>query len=249
MSSNSSKLKHTKQHWLKVLAVSAWVLGSFVIASFVVLGVHLFVSRIVGAQLFSSTVTQTIATIATYGLAILMVLGIPYWWRRVSTSREELGLKSWVTMTDLLLAPAGLVVYLLLSGILGAIAGVVVPWYDPNIAQETGFQGISQYYEYALAFVCLVILAPVAEEVLFRGYLFGKLLKYVPVWAAMLVTSILFGIAHASWAVGVDVFALSIILCSLRLITGNIWASVVLHMIKNGIAFYILFVNPLGMPI
>lgn len=249
MSSNSSKKVKRPWQWLKVLTVSVWVLGVFVVASFAILGIHLFISQVLGAQIFSSTVTQTIATIATYSLTLLLVIGLPYWWKRFNTSREELGLVSWVTLVDLLLAPAGYVVYLILSGILGGLAGAVIPWYDTTTVQNIGFQGVSQYYEYALAFLCLVILAPFAEELLFRGYLLGKLLKYTPAWAAVLITSLLFGVAHASWAVGIDVFALSIILSSLRLITGNIWSSVVLHMIKNGIAFYLLFINPLAIPI
>ena len=93
-----------------------------------------------------------------------------------------------------------------------------------------------------LAFITLVVIAPVAEEVLFRGYLYGKLKKYVPVWAAILITSALFGLIHGTWNVAVDTFALSIILCLLRESTGGIWASILLHMIKNGIAFYFLFI-------
>jgi len=31
---------------------------------------------------------------------------------------------------------------------------------------------------------------------------------------------------------------------ALREVTGSIWAGTLLHMLKNGIAFYFLFVNP-----
>jgi len=54
-----------------------------------------------------------------------------------------------------------------------------------------------------------------------------------------------FAVAHFSWNVGVDVFALSIVLCSLRIMTKTIWAPILVHMIKNGIAFFILFISPL----
>jgi membrane protease YdiL (CAAX protease family) len=90
----------------------------------------------------------------------------------------------------------------------------------------------------------LIIVAPVAEEVLFRGYLYGKLRKSVPVWAAIGIVSVLFGSIHGQWNVAIDVFALSIVLCVLREITGSIWAGILLHMVKNGLAFYILFINP-----
>jgi hypothetical protein len=96
-----------------------------------------------------------------------------------------------------------------------------------------------------------VIIAPIAEEVLFRGYLLGKLKKSVPIWLAILITSLLFGAFHLvnsgnySWNLAIDTFALSIVLCSLRVLTGSIWASILLHMVKNGIAFYLFFISPL----
>jgi membrane protease YdiL (CAAX protease family) len=101
-----------------------------------------------------------------------------------------------------------------------------------------------------LAFVTLVVIAPLAEEVLFRGYLYGKLKQYIPIWLAVIVVSAIFGIFHLfgtdpiAWNLAVDTFALSVVLCVLRETTGNLWASVLLHMLKNGIAFYLLFINP-----
>ena len=59
--------------------------------------------------------------------------------------------------------------------------------------------------------------------------------------SAVLV-SIVFGIVHLQWNVGVNVFAMSLVACALREYTGTIHAGILLHMIKNGLAFYYLFV-------
>jgi membrane protease YdiL (CAAX protease family) len=96
-----------------------------------------------------------------------------------------------------------------------------------------------------LAFVTLVVLAPIAEETLFRGYLYGKLKGHVPAIIAAIATSLLFGVAHMQWNVGIDVFILSLVLCGLRSLTGSIWSGILVHMIKNAIAFYFLFINPI----
>jgi len=124
------------------------------------------------------------------------------------------------------------------------LATNVLPGFNVNQVQDTGFDQLSARYEYILAFMTLVVIAPIAEEVLFRGYLYGKLKKFVPVWAAIVVTSVLFGFIHGAWNLAVDTFALSVVLCLLRESTGSIWSSILLHMAKNGIAFYILFINP-----
>ena len=101
-----------------------------------------------------------------------------------------------------------------------------------------------------LAFITLVVIAPIAEELVFRGYLYGRMReKFSQVTTqltaaiiASLLVSILFGIVHLQWNVGVNVFALSLVACAMREFTGTIYAGILLHMIKNGLAFYFLFV-------
>ena len=41
------------------------------------------------------------------------------------------------------------------------------------------------------------------------------------------------------------VFAMSIVMCAVRELTGTIWGGILIHILKNGIAFYFLFVNPI----
>jgi len=61
---------------------------------------------------------------------------------------------------------------------------------------------------------------------------------------AALVTSLVFAAVHGQWNVAIDTFALSLVLCALREVTGTIWAGILLHMFKNAIAFYVLFIYP-----
>lgn len=65
------------------------------------------------------------------------------------------------------------------------------------------------------------------------------------VFGSSLVVSMVFGILHGQWNVGVNVFALSLVMCLLREYTGSVWAGIVLHMTKNALAFYMLFVHVL----
>ena len=59
---------------------------------------------------------------------------------------------------------------------------------------------------------------------------------------AIILTSLLFAIMHRQWNVGLNVFALSVILCLFREITGTIYAGIIVHMLKNAIAFYLLYI-------
>jgi membrane protease YdiL (CAAX protease family) len=230
--------------WM-ALALPAWVFVGFMTAQ-VIVGLLLSLLDYLKISLknIDESSIQTIGSIVVYLLSLGIIIGLPWLALKYKTSKQEVGLDSHMTWTDLLLAPAAFIVYILLSFLLTSIASHF-PFYNVNQVQDTGFSGLSHGYEYFLAFFTLVIVAPFSEEILFRGYLLGKLRKYVPIWASILITSLLFGLVHFAWNVSVDVFALSIVLCLLRIQTGRLWPSIVLHMIKNGIAFYFLFINPL----
>jgi membrane protease YdiL (CAAX protease family) len=128
--------------------------------------------------------------------------------------------------------------------ILVMVMSFICPWINFDQAQDTGFSGISQNYEYIVAFLALVVIAPFSEEIIFRGYLFSKLKKYLPIWAAIIFTSVTFGAAHMAWNLAIDTFALSVVACVLREMFGSIWPSILIHMMKNGLAYYLLFINP-----
>ncbi len=223
-----------------------WTLLTFSAARFLPL-VMLYALRFFGVPLESidQAAYTAVSAAVVYGTTILLLIGLPWLLKKSRTSSQDLGLTRLISWADMGLAPLGFIVYLLVSGLLVYAVSQLVPGIDLTQAQETGFDGgMRVYYQYLLALAALVVIAPIAEEIIFRGYLYGKLRKAVPVWLAMLITSAAFGLAHGQWNVGIDVFALSMVACSLREITGSVWAGVLLHMLKNSLAYYILFINP-----
>ncbi|HVX57224.1 MAG TPA: CPBP family intramembrane glutamic endopeptidase, partial [Candidatus Saccharimonadales bacterium] len=101
-----------------------------------------------------------------------------------------------------------------------------------------------------LTFISLVVLPPLAEEIMVRGFLYSSLKKALPTIWAVLITSGLFAAAHLPeggasgplYIGAIDTFVLSLVLIYLREQTGNLWASITLHACKNGFAFVTLFV-------
>jgi len=93
------------------------------------------------------------------------------------------------------------------------------------------------------------VLPPLAEETLFRGFLYTGLRKrWSFVWTTAMV-SLLFASLHLFegsggllWIAGIDTFLLSLVLCYLREKTGNLWAGIIIHILKNGLAFIFLYV-------
>lgn len=251
MSQNSSnKLTAGARIWLAI-GLSLWTVSVFLIVQILV-GLAIGALSAVGVPLGSinPAVFNAGAAALMYVVSLVVVIGVPFWLKRRRATREDLGVVRLPSWLDIVLAPAALVVYMFVSAAVLYLLSVLAPQIDLKQAQDIPFSGLSHQYEYVLAFLTLVVLAPLAEELLFRGYLFGKMKKHAPFWLATIITSVLFGglhlIAGASlqWNVAADTFALSLVLCTLRQLTGNIWAGVLLHMIKNGIAYYFLFINP-----
>lgn len=92
----------------------------------------------------------------------------------------------------------------------------------------------------AAAFLVTVV-APVAEEFFFRGYVFGALRNWKGMWVGALLTGALFGAIHlgsAPDALYLPLLAVfGTILCLLYVKTGSLYPCIVLHALNNCIAF------------
>jgi len=159
-----------------------------------------------------------------------------------------LGFRRNVAWKDLGYAVLGFLTYVLIFVIVIALTRAL---FNINVdqKQEVGFQDVIGGFQKLLTFISLVLLPPVAEETLFRGFMFGGFRKKLPFIWATLFTSILFALPHLFesshgllWIGGIDTFILSLVLCYLREKTGALWAGIVVHMLKNGIAFLALYV-------
>lgn len=198
--------------------------------------------------LFDSITSNTetiIQGISLYVIMFAVLVGVPwltFGWR---SSLELLGITRGIRWIDIGLALSGLVLYFVLATLVMWLVGVFVPQVNLTEAQETGITsplGLERIF----VFLLFVIIGPIMEELIFRGYLYGVLRKHgVSFILTTIIVSILFGAAHGQWNVGINVAVLSVMMCIGREITGTIWPAILIHMLKNGIAFYLLFVTPL----
>ncbi|HJP81403.1 MAG TPA: type II CAAX endopeptidase family protein [Candidatus Saccharimonadales bacterium] len=237
-------VKQSGRSWRRAILLLLWALFAVLVGQIIAeLGVYL--GSLAGISLpLNPAVGLTILSSVAYLLTLLILIGVPWILKKRATTRKQLGFTGLPTWLDLGLGPAGYVIYAIIGNIVIKLIAALIPGFDDAQAQDIGFQNLSMQYEYIFAFITLVVVAPVAEEVVFRGYLYGRLRGHLPLWVAMVATSALFGLAHFQWNIAIDVFVLSMVACSLREVTGSIWAGILLHMIKNGIAFYFLFINP-----
>lgn len=82
-------------------------------------------------------------------------------------------------------------------------------------------------------FINFVIIAPVFEEILFRGIILYNLKKYINIYSAIIIQAVLFSIMHGNVLQGIYTMILGIILGLIRYWTGSLWATIISHMIFN----------------
>ena len=87
------------------------------------------------------------------------------------------------------------------------------------------------------------VLAPISEELYFRGAVFRGYLRTSPPWVAYLATGVLFALLHLNWRAFLPLFVLSLMLCWTYRRTGSIVPSMVGHMVNNTTAFCILYLT------
>ena len=81
--------------------------------------------------------------------------------------------------------------------------------------------------------VAAVIVAPLAEEVVFRGYLYPAAKRFCGPLGAMLFSSLVFAAAHGNVVALLPLFILAMLLCLIYELTGSIWATISVHFLFN----------------
>jgi membrane protease YdiL (CAAX protease family) len=104
-------------------------------------------------------------------------------------------------------------------------------------------QGIKQAMDIArepslfmASLVALAVLAPLVEELIFRGLLYGWLASRWGTIVAWIVSSLAFAAAHVELAHVLLVLPLGLWFGWLRRRTDSLWPSLVAHMFNNGLA-------------
>jgi membrane protease YdiL (CAAX protease family) len=91
-----------------------------------------------------------------------------------------------------------------------------------------------------LLMVLAVVVAPIVEEMLFRGILLPALMKKVGLGAAVVANSILFALIHQHLPSLIPLFALALALSLLYVYSGSLWSAIILHALFNGISICVL---------
>jgi membrane protease YdiL (CAAX protease family) len=243
-----SRKKHQNKVWKVVLTIAeililtAWALGALEISKAILKGALSILVNNFHVEFEVNATLETVLSAIVYVIDLVITLGVPALILGEKNTRNSLGLQGLLTWTDIGMGVIGFILSMIGALIVTALAAGVFPWIDMEQPQEIGYENISSFKDMMMAFLALVVIAPVAEEIVFRGWLYGKLRRHTWAIPAILLTSIAFGVAHGQWNVGITVGVMSVFMCLIREMTGTVYGGMIVHMLKNGLAFYMLFV-------
>jgi uncharacterized protein len=134
---------------------------------------------------------------------------------------------------------------LLLAATLGSFFIFSLAWAEllntstkEKLLEQLGTNEATTLLLLSAALTC--VMAPICEEILFRGFIFSVLRKWRGTFLAALLTGLAFGAVHLGSAPVVDLVplaALGFALCLLYRVTGSIYPCIVAHSVNNSIAF------------
>lgn len=84
--------------------------------------------------------------------------------------------------------------------------------------------------------ISVVILAPIMEELLFRGIILNRALSKGSILRAIIISSFLFGFVHLNIIQGINAFVCGIVIAYLYVKTKSLWPCIIAHMFNNAIS-------------
>lgn len=180
-----------------------------------------------------------VASTAVYGIVVLLWYKLAYVKKYTAEKREafkENVLKGKV-LISLVIAAVGCYCFdILVATVVSIISPEALESFNSLMDSALGGDEL-------MAFLAVVILAPIAEELLFRGIIFRMLVKHWSEIAAIIVSALLFGIYHMNLMQAIYVLPVGLLLGYTAYKCKSVLPCILIHMINNFMP-YVLGVLP-----
>ncbi|MBP9827351.1 CPBP family intramembrane metalloprotease [Candidatus Saccharibacteria bacterium] len=182
---------------------------------------------------------SSLLRLSEYGIALLSEVIVLVWLvAKRHATRRDLGLTrfrwQWLFIVFGLYG-----LQLIMIFALYAILQTLIPSINLDETQEVFEFGLS-HWGIIFSFIATVLVAPIIEEVIFRGLIFPALATRWRMWIAAMISSAIFALMHGQLNVGIYTFVFGILLCWMYQRSGSIIPGIVLHFMNNLIAFWAL---------
>jgi membrane protease YdiL (CAAX protease family) len=229
-----------KKKWSIILGILVYLVGQFSVSLFltpILLATGVITSS-EALDVATGSITKVtfwvlnVANIVSIALIVAVVLGF------YKEGVSALGFTMKRLPKALLYGVAGFVVAFILAGIVGY---PIQQQFGVDPTQEALSQAAAVPGFLPLVFLSGVIIAPIAEEIVFRGYLYKAFRDRFKPSYAIVLSAALFSAIHLELLAAAPLFVIGVVLAYVYEKTGNLMAPITLHVLNNAVAF--LFVR------
>lgn len=127
---------------------------------------------------------------------------------------------------------------------------VVVHWLTPKFGDMGAQQAVEalRLVKDPLIRVLLIfyacLLAPFAEEIIFRGYIYAAVKRYTGPLFSMVVVGLLFSVVHLNIPAAIPLWAFAIILTLAYELSGSLWVPIGIHALFNTLNVVLMYSVP-----
>lgn len=215
-------------HKISILESRSWKISSITIIMTIIL-MFICLSFLIPTK---DSITFQMLSFCLFGLIIsTLILWINYKKEKLSFGLSIKNLK-YVIWTPLIYLIT--IILLLFVGLLNQY--LLTNFFDIEIKPQDileKFKELENSFEISIFVIGSAVVAPIYEELLFRGIIFPKLIQKTNFTIALLLSSLIFAVLHFHLSALLPLFVLSIILSITYLYTSTIWASISLHALFN----------------
>jgi membrane protease YdiL (CAAX protease family) len=173
-------------------------------------------------------------------ITLSVLPGLPFWrtlgWRRITRPNGRRPRSPWIFFF------AGC----------GLSLAVLVATYKMQPPEDVPIEELFHYKNTAILFMAMAVLvAPLVEETVFRGYLYPLFAKSFGVANSVIITGVLFGLMHGAqlgwtWSLVFVLITVGVIFTFVRARTGSVFASFLLHLGYNSVIALITILGTEG---
>ena len=215
-------------HKISILESRSWKISSIAIIMTIILMFICFSFLIP----IKDSITFQMLSFCLFGLIIsTLILWINYKKEKLSFGLSIKNLK-YVIWTPLIYLIT--IILLLFVGLLNQY--LLTNFFDIEIKPQDileRFKELENSFEISIFVIGSAVIAPIYEELLFRGIIFPTLIQKTNFTIALVLSSLIFAVLHFHLSALLPLFVLSIILSITYLYTSTIWASISLHALFN----------------
>ena len=223
-----------------IVQIGVWMIAQIVAVGQLIkdIGKEAYVELLGNTELLVETLMESVQGYTAYILLVINMSVIGLVWLIAKCKKEKLREKIEIKKISGAVIGLGIV---LAIGMYTFDAGLVeilgrTEWFRNSYIQlENAFQ-FTDYTPFIVNILIIGMIAPIAEEILFRGVIYQALRKHFHIGVAIGVQALLFGLVHINGVQIVYATLMGIVCGYMVYRTKSLWSGVVIHIANNTIS-------------